>query len=79
LAYSCRSNRYDHVRSDGSQAFDLDDAHSETDRRGIYLPPAELQWSLYGVPEQLENEPAQEAYWELQKFLTMLPRSWDAE
>jgi len=55
----------------GSRAFGLDDAESDTDRRGIYLPPAELQWSLYGVPEQLENEPAQEAYWELQKFLTM--------
>ena len=55
----------------GSKAFGLDDAESDTDRRGIYLPPAELQWSLYGVPEQLENEPAQEAYWEIQKFLTM--------
>lgn len=55
----------------GSRAFGLDHADSDTDRRGIYLPPAELQWSLYGVPEQLENETTQEAYWELQKFLTM--------
>ncbi len=55
----------------GSRAFGLDDEQSDTDRRGIYLPPAELHWSLYGVPEQIENEPAQEAYWELQKFLVM--------
>ncbi len=23
---------------------------ADVDRRGIYLPPAELHWSLYGVP-----------------------------
>jgi uncharacterized protein len=55
----------------GSKAFGLEDADSDTDRRGIYLPPADLHWSLYGVPEQLENDAAQEAYWEIQKFLTM--------
>jgi len=44
---------------------------SDVDRRGIYLPPAELHWSLYGVPEQIENNDTQEAYWELQKFLVM--------
>ena len=55
----------------GSRAYGLDDEHSDTDRRGIYLPPAELQWSLFGVPEQLENEQTQEAYWELQKFLVL--------
>ncbi len=55
----------------GSQAFGLDTDASDTDRRGIYLPPAELQWSLYGVPEQLENDGNEECYWELQKFLVM--------
>lgn len=55
----------------GSRAFGLDHEASDTDRRGIYLPPAERHWSLYGVPEQLENEATQEAYWELQKFLVM--------
>jgi len=34
----------------------LDDSESGTDLRGIYLPPADLHWSLYGVPEQLEND-----------------------
>lgn len=55
----------------GSRAFGLEHAESDTDRRGIYLPTAEQHWSLYGVPEQLENEATQEAYWELQKFLVL--------
>jgi uncharacterized protein len=55
----------------GSQAFGLSSDNSDVDRRGIYLPPAELHWSLYGVPEQIENSDTQEAYWELQKFLVM--------
>jgi hypothetical protein len=52
----------------GSRAYGLDREGSDTDRRSVYLPPAALHWSLYGVPEQLENESTQEAYWELQKF-----------
>lgn len=55
----------------GSRAYGLDDDQSDTDRRGFYLPPADLHWSLYGVPEQLENEETQEAYWELQKFIVL--------
>lgn len=55
----------------GSRAYGLDDGDSDTDRRGIYLPPADLHWSLSGVPEQLENETTQECYWELQKFITL--------
>ena len=67
-------NLYDHVIYRcivGSRAYGLDDANSDTDRRGIYLPPAQLHWSLYGIPEQLENKDAQECYWELQKFLIL--------
>lgn len=55
----------------GSRAYGLDSDESDTDRRGIYLPPAELHWSLYGVPEQLENPQTEEVYWEIQKFLTL--------
>jgi hypothetical protein len=55
----------------GSQAYGLAESDSDVDRRGIYLPPADLHWSLYGVPEQLENHESQEAYWELQKFLVL--------
>ena len=53
----------------GSRAFGLDDENSDTDLRGIYLPPANLQWSMDGVPEQIENKNNEECYWELQKFL----------
>ena len=55
----------------GSQAYGLAGDGSDMDRRGIYLPPADLHWSLYGVPEQLENHDTQEAYWEVQKFLVL--------
>lgn len=55
----------------GSQAYGLAGDGSDVDRRGFYLPPADLQWSLYGVPEQLEKQATQEVYWEIRKFLTM--------
>jgi uncharacterized protein len=55
----------------GSRAYGLDNDESDTDRRGIYLAPADLQWSLFGAPEQFEDNAAQSCYWELQKFLTM--------
>jgi predicted nucleotidyltransferase len=55
----------------GSRAYGLEVEGSDTDRRGIYLAPADMHWSLYGVPEQLENEETQETYWELQKFLKL--------
>jgi hypothetical protein len=55
----------------GSRAYGLAEAGSDTDRRGVFLPPAELHWSLHGVPEQIDDEPSQETYWELQKFVVM--------
>lgn len=55
----------------GSRAYGLEEDESDVDRRGIYLPPAEMHWSLYGVPEQLENAEGQECYWELQKFVML--------
>lgn len=55
----------------GSRAYGLAHEASDTDRRGVYLPPADLHWSLYGVPEQLENTVTQECYWELQKFIVL--------
>jgi predicted nucleotidyltransferase len=55
----------------GSRAYGLAGDESDIDRRGIYLPPAEMHWSLYGVPEQVENPGTQEAYWEFQRFLVL--------
>lgn len=59
----------------GSQAYGLETGESDVDRRGIYLSPAELQWSLFGAPEQFEDNAAQAVYWELQKFLIMALRA----
>ena len=59
----------------GSQAYGLETDGSDVDRRGIYLAPSELQWSLFGAPEQFEDNAAQAVYWELQKFLVMALRA----
>ncbi len=55
----------------GSRAYGLERDESDTDVRGVYLPPADAHWSIFGVPEQLESDETQECYWELQKFLTL--------
>jgi hypothetical protein len=55
----------------GSVAYGLDREGSDIDRRGIYLPPASMHWSVYGVPEQLENVDTQECYWEFEKFIKL--------
>lgn len=65
---------YDHVVYRcvvGSHAHGLATASSDVDRRGVYLPPAELHWSLAGVPEQLERRETDEVYWELRKFVAL--------
>jgi hypothetical protein len=55
----------------GSQAFGLAGEGSDVDRRGFYLPPADLHWSLFDLPEQLENKETEECYWEIRKFVLM--------
>ena len=55
----------------GSRAYGLEGHGSDTDYRGIYLPGADLHWSLYGVPNQIDREETQEQYWELQRFLVL--------
>jgi hypothetical protein len=59
----------------GSRAYGLDTDESDTDRRGVYLAPAESQWSLFGAPEQFEDNADQSCYWELQKFIVMALRA----
>jgi len=55
----------------GSRAYGLETQTSDTDYRGVYLPPTQAYWSLTSVPEQLECDSTQEAYWELKKFLVL--------
>lgn len=57
----------------GSHAFGLAGEDSDDDLRGVYLPPANLHWSLYKLPEQLEfaGDVGDEVYWELEKFLKL--------
>jgi hypothetical protein len=54
----------------GSTAYGLNLEDSDVDQRGFYLPPAELQWGLAGVPEQLETG-HEECYWEVEKFIRL--------
>ena len=55
----------------GSRAYGLASDDSDTDRRGIFLPPAARHWSLAGVPEQIERDETQETYWEVQKAVVL--------
>lgn len=57
----------------GSRAFGLATETSDEDRRGVFLPPAELTWSLFKPPEQVEHasEGIEEVDWELEKFLRL--------
>jgi predicted nucleotidyltransferase len=63
----------------GSRAYGLDREASDTDRRGVFVPPADLHWSLAGVPEQIEwtdrrgtgASESQECYWEIGKCLRL--------
>lgn len=55
----------------GSRAYGLETEASDTDRRGVYLAPAALEWSLFGAPEQFEDSDGQWCLWELKKFLVM--------
>lgn len=57
----------------GSKAFGLSHEESDDDIRGVFLPSAKQHWSLYAVPEQIEDQTAQndEVLWELEKFLRL--------
>lgn len=55
----------------GSRAYGLVEETSDTDIRGVYLPPASMHWSMWGVPGQLEDKRTDEVYWELEKFLKL--------
>jgi uncharacterized protein len=55
----------------GSRAYGLDESGSDTDRRGVFVAPSVMQWSLQKAPEYLERPELQEAYWELERFIVL--------
>lgn len=57
----------------GSKAFGLSNENSDDDIRGIFLPAATDHWSLYALPEQIEqlDEDNDVVIWELEKFLRL--------
>lgn len=56
----------------GSKAYGLSTESSDDDYRGIYLPPADIHWSLHEVPRQLEFQDGHdEVYFELERFLRL--------
>ncbi len=59
----------------GSRAYGLARDESDVDVRGVYLPPAELHWSLAGVPEQIQDPGADRVYWELEKYVRLALQS----
>jgi predicted nucleotidyltransferase len=55
----------------GSRAYGLEGEDSDTDRRGIFLPPASLHWSLAGMPDCVTDPETQDCYSELKPFLVL--------
>lgn len=55
----------------GSRAYGLDGETSDTDRRGVFLPPTRLLWSLQGCPQHLEDNDKEEFYWEIERFIVL--------
>lgn len=53
----------------GSRAYGLEHEGSDTDRRGVFVPPTDHALSLFGVPSQIERDETQECYWEVATFL----------
>jgi predicted nucleotidyltransferase len=74
----------------GSRAFGLADESSDSDEKGIFLPPADWHWSLQPLPEQVEfkrandgrildqhsRDPADDVcWWEIEKFVRLALKS----
>jgi len=57
----------------GSKAYGLAVEDSDDDVRGVYVPPAALHWSLFGVPAQIEFQHGDrnEIYWEVEKCIRL--------
>jgi predicted nucleotidyltransferase len=65
----------------GAHAYGLDEGEAEDDAvRGVYVPPAELHWSLYKPQDMVEpsrltaedgHAPPDEVLWEVEKFIRL--------
>ena len=56
----------------GSKAYGLSHEASDDDYRGIFIPPADVHWSLFDVPRQLEfTDGHDEVYFEIERFLKL--------
>lgn len=64
-----------HAAVVGSQAWGLADEHSDVDIRGCFLLPFEDAASLFDAPDEIHDDTAQEAYWELAKLLRQALRA----
>lgn len=73
-AHATQDSLFEHVHYAcivGSRAYGLEHEGSDVDMRGFFVPPADMHWSLYGVPEQIERPGADEVYWEVEKFIKL--------
>jgi predicted nucleotidyltransferase len=55
----------------GSRAYGLAGPHSDVDRRGVFLAPAHLFWSLDKPPSHVEGPEAEQFSWELERFCVL--------
>jgi predicted nucleotidyltransferase len=55
----------------GSRAYGLAGPDSDTDRRGVFLAPAEAFWRLGPVPTHRDGPRAEELHWELARCLSL--------
>ncbi|GIJ73302.1 nucleotidyltransferase domain-containing protein [Virgisporangium ochraceum] len=55
----------------GSRAYGLDGPDSDTDRRGVFLAPADAFWSLDPPPTHRDGPRPEELHWELARCLQL--------
>ncbi|MDX2821173.1 nucleotidyltransferase domain-containing protein [Streptomyces ipomoeae] len=59
----------------GSRAFGLATDDSDTDRRGVFLAPAELFWRFEKPPTHVEGPAEEQFSWELERFCNLALRA----
>ncbi|MEV4435661.1 nucleotidyltransferase domain-containing protein [Streptomyces sp. NPDC049555] len=59
----------------GSRAFGLATEASDTDRRGVFVPPTPMFWGLTKPPPHVEGPEEERFSWELERFCELALRS----